>query len=189
MSNLQWILMGAGGLLLLVLIFRTFFSRSAIFHYRGLALQQLSKLIPDESKGLDEIVLAAYREHRGNTIRWSAAYFGCTFGSALLSATSAVVLKIESFGNVGVKKDFAAVLAATAALLVTLSTAGDFHRKWLANRAAATAMENLAYDLLRSGLDRAAVIEKLKDINTRRNDEIARSAVDVRGEVGTEGRQ
>ena len=35
-----------------------------------------------------------------------------------------------------------------AALLITLSTTGDFQRKWQANRLAAAAMENVAYELV-----------------------------------------
>jgi hypothetical protein len=175
MSNiLIWLLIVVAALILLVFGFRIFFSRSAFFHYRGLALQVVPGLLPPESAGLGAIVLASYREHRANTIRWSAAYFGCTFGSALLSASSGVVLKIASFPNA---TDVAAVSAAVAALLVTLSTAGDFHRKWLANRGAATAMENLAYDLLKSHVELDVIVERLKEINTRRNDEIVRGSV------------
>jgi hypothetical protein len=48
------------------------------------------------------------------------------------------VLKLETLlGNEALKKDCAALLSVAAALLVTLSTSGDFQRKWQANRIAA----------------------------------------------------
>jgi len=39
--------------------------------------------------------------------------------------------------NEAAKKDIAAALAVAAALLVTISTSGDFQRKWQAKRVAA----------------------------------------------------
>jgi hypothetical protein len=58
-----------------------------------------------------------------------------------------------------------------AALLITLSTTGDFQRKWQANRMAAAAMENLAYDLvtLKPAADLTAVIGEIQAINDARN--------------------
>ncbi len=142
---------------------------------RGMAMEDLTKLFRPETKQLGSVIIETYREFRGNAVRWSAAYFGCLFGSAFLSAVAALVLKLELLGDQPrLRNDLAASLATVAALLVTLSTTGDFQRKWQANRIAAAAMENLAYELARpsaaSNLD--AVLTRIQEINNMRNQEI-----------------
>ena len=135
---------------------------------RGAALQALSDQVPAGSKDLGTLVVTNYREYRANSVRWSAAYFGCIFGSAFLSALAGVVLKLESLGGKpALKNDLAASFAAVAALLITLSTVGDFQRKWEANRVAASAMENLAYDLLKpeKAADRNTILGRIQEIN------------------------
>lgn len=138
---------------------------------RGAALQALSDQVPADLKDLGKLVVTNYREYRANSVRWSAAYFGCIFGSALLSALAGVVLKLESLAKrPALKNDLAASFAAIAALLITLSTVGDFQRKWQANRIAASAMENLAYELLKPErvTDRNAILERIQEINEAR---------------------
>ncbi len=117
---------------------------------RGVAMEDLVGLYQPEIKPLGTVVIKTYREFRGNTVKWSAAYFGCLFGSAFFSAMAGLLLKLEVLGaRPKLRNDLAASLATLAALLVTLSTTGDFQRKWQANRIAAAAMENLAYELIR----------------------------------------
>lgn len=139
---------------------------------RGVAMEDLVQLYQPETKPLGAIVVKNYREFRGNTIKWSAAYFGCLFGSAFLSAMAGLLLKLEILGTYPkARNDLAAAMATVAALLVTLSTTGDFQRKWQANRAAAAAMENLAYELVRpaaaTNLD--AILTRIQTINDARN--------------------
>jgi len=139
---------------------------------RGVAMEDLLALYPDKTKPLGEIVVKTYREFRGNTVRWSTAYFGCLFGSALLSALAGLVLKLEVLGSQPkIRNDLAATMATVAALLVTLSTTGDFQHKWQANRAAAAAMENLAYELLRpaSAIELDKILSRIQAINDSRN--------------------
>lgn len=93
---------------------------------RGRAIQALSEL-PVGSSELGKLVIANYREYRTNATQWSLAYFGCLFGSAFASALAGVVLKLDILKDrPALKNDSAAALAAIAALLVTLSTSGDF---------------------------------------------------------------
>lgn len=139
---------------------------------RGVAMQDLVELYRPDTKPLGMIVVKTYREYRGNTIKWSAAYFGCLFGSAFLSAMAGLLLKLEILGShPKARNDLAAAMATVAALLVTLSTTGDFQRKWQANRAAAAAMENLAYELVRpaaaTSLD--TILTRIQTINDARN--------------------
>ena len=94
-------------------------------------------------------ILDNYIETRTNASRWSGIYWGFSFGVVVLSVLAALILKLESFlKNEGVKKDIAAMLSVCAALLVTVSTSGDFHRKWQANRIAAAELERLGYQFL-----------------------------------------
>jgi len=96
---------------------------------RGAAMEDLPKLFPPESKELGQVVIKTYHEYRGNAVRWSAAYFGCVFGSALFSALAGLLLKLEVLSSwPRLRNDLAASLALLAALLVTLSTTGDFQQ-------------------------------------------------------------
>jgi len=140
--------------------------------YRGVALADVSKQLPQESKDLGAIIFNNYHEYRANTVRWSAAYFGCLFGSAFLSAMAALFLKLEILGErTKLRNDISASLATVSALLVTLSATGDFQRKWTANRVAAAEMENLAYELLRPSAvtSRDAILTRIQAINHARN--------------------
>lgn len=156
--------------------------------HRGLALQELPKFVPAGSKDLGTLVLANYHEYRTNSILWSFAYFGCLFGSAFASALAGVVLKLDILKDrPALKNDSAAALAAIAALLVTLSTSGDFQRKWQSNRIAADAMENLSYDLLKAdkSLDKAPghdlILDRIKAINEARSEGVVGKRVPGKG--------
>lgn len=98
-------------------------------------------------------ILDNYKEARSNASRWSGVYWGFTFLAAIFSALAGVILKVESVfkNNEQLKKDVAAMLAVGAALLITISTSGDFQRKWQANRVAASELERTAYDFLENG--------------------------------------
>ncbi len=107
-----------------------------------------------EGKNPDQSLVARaiwdnYLETRANAARWSGLYWGMTFAAAVLSALAALVLKLETLIRTeGAKKDLAALLSVSAALLITLSTSGDFQRKWQANRIAAAELERTGYEFL-----------------------------------------
>ena len=85
---------------------------------------------------------------------------------------AALVLKLELLADrPKLRSDLAAFLAIVAALLVTLSTTGDFQRKWQANRVAAAGMENLAYELVRpsAATHQDAILTRIQEINDIRN--------------------
>lgn len=133
-------------------------------------------ILPPGQKTLGTIIFASYEEYRGNTFRWSAAYYACLFLSAAFSALAGFVIKMRAFSNAAVvKEDLAAFLAMLAALLITLSTVGDFQRKWHANRIAAADTEALVYELIKEPFgeaERAKVIASLQEIGRTRNLEI-----------------
>jgi hypothetical protein len=142
-------------------------------------MEKLPKLFRTDTEQIGTIIIDTYREYRGNAVRWSAVYFGCLFGSAFLSAMAALILKFELLSDrPKLKNDLAASLATVAALLVTLSTTGDFQRKWHANRMAASAMENLAYELARTTptMNLDSILTRIQEINSIRNQEIVGEA-------------
>ncbi|SRR6266568_4670047 len=138
-------------------------------------LPALLQELPKDEQRIGQIILDNYREYRGNARNWSAAYFGCLFFSAACAALAGLVIKLEFFiKHDGVKKDLAAVLAMTSALLITLSTVGGFHQRWWANRLAAAKIERLAYAFMTA--DRKAELEafssQIQAISFERNEEI-----------------
>jgi uncharacterized protein DUF4231 len=141
------------------------------------AFQKL-QIQPEETQTalLGQVILENFTEYRRNTRNWSFVYFGCLFLSAALAALAGVILKLEYLmTNDHIKKDVAALLAMTSALLVTLATTGNFQQKWSANRLAAAKMETLAYDFMTT-TDRKADLPRfsarIQDISFERNAEI-----------------
>lgn len=113
------------------------------------ALQPLIEQQDTDRSLMARSVLDNYRETRSNATQWSGVYWGVTFLAAIFSALAGLILKFESvIKDEKLKKDVAAVLSVAAALLITVSTGGDFQRKWQANRVAASELEQIAYELL-----------------------------------------
>jgi len=146
---------------------------------RGQAVTEITKGgIGLEANQIEVAKLIAinFEEYRNNTRWWSLAYFTFVFLSAALSALAGVILKLEYFvKNEGLRKDVAALLAVIAAILIAITTNGDFQRKWQANRIAASGIENLAYDLLKKPFtdeDKTRIVNKIQELSLKRNQEI-----------------
>lgn len=142
---------------------------------RGVALGHIVGQTPAPLAGLAELVYGAYHEYRANAVRWSFVYFGCLFGSAFLSALAGVILKLESFGrNEKRQRDLAALSAALAALLITLTSVGAFEQKWRANRHAADALESLSFELLKPDAQsrQARILADVQRIVTERGNQV-----------------
>lgn len=141
----------AGGLLVLLVAWGVSLSWP-----RGEALHAALNLLLSRT-GSDEAAVARaiwdnHLETRRNAALWSGAYFGFTFLAAACSALAGLILKFEFIVKPdALKKDLAALLSVLAAVLITISTSGDFHRKWQANRIAAAELEHLGYQLLEQG--------------------------------------
>lgn len=142
---------------------------------RGEALgNALSPMInsSDEDKSLvAKVIWGNYSETRANASRWSGVYWGFTFAAAILSALAGLILKFESIiKNNAVKKDIAAVFSIAAALLITISTSGDFQRKWQANRIAAAELELTGYEFLeKSAVDARSYLGPVGQIMHKRH--------------------
>lgn len=115
----------------------------------GTALRPLIEGQNPEQALVARVIWDNYVETRANAARWSGIYWGLTFAAAVFSALAAVILKLETvIKTEGRKKDLAALLSVAAALMVTISTSGDFQRKWQANRIAAAELERAGYEFL-----------------------------------------
>lgn len=116
------------------------------------ALQPMIERKDSDQSQVAQSLLASYLQTRRIASMWSGLYWGFAWASAILGALGGLILKIESplITDDKIKKDTAAFLAMTAALLVTISTSGDFQRKWQANRTAAAEIERAAYDFLKN---------------------------------------
>ncbi len=115
----------------------------------GDALRPLIAKQNTDQSPVARAIIDNYREARTNASRWSGIYWGFTFLAAALSALAGLILKFETIvKNDGAKKDIAALFSVAAAVLITISTSGDFQRKWQANRIAAAELERIGYELL-----------------------------------------
>ena len=139
----------------------------------GTSLPALAPMIRPQVAALFRVASLNYEEYRSNSSRWSFAYFGCVFGAAILSAMAGVILKLDVLTKRdALRKDIAAISAALAALMITLSTMGRFEEKWRANRLAASAMENTAYDLAQPDADVPTIIKQMQEINRIRDETV-----------------
>jgi hypothetical protein len=113
------------------------------------ALQHLVTPDGSDASVVAQAILENHRETRLIAALWSGLYWGFAWTSAIFGALAGLILKLESlFDNEKRRKDVAAFLTMTAALLVTISTGGDFQRKWQANRIASAEIERLGYGFL-----------------------------------------
>lgn len=137
----------------------------------GTALRPLVEGKDSEKALVARVIWDNYLETRANASRWSGVYWGFTFTAAALSALAALVLKLETLiKSEGAKKDLAALLSVTAALLITISTSGDFQRKWQANRIAAAELERTGYEFLeKNGTDARSYLVSVRQSLVQRH--------------------
>ena len=136
---------------------------------------------------LRDIVVRNQREFRDNSETWAFIYFGSVFGSALLSAIAAAVIRLNFFVTSSrLSRDLGSLLAMTGSLLITFSTVGGFDSKWRANRLAAWRMEDVAYRLM-AARDRTAIVgslyEEIREITRDRTEQIVAPSGSIPGEA------
>jgi hypothetical protein len=139
------------------------------------ALDELLAGLPPDEQRIGRVIRESYVEYRNNARNWSAVYFGGLFFSAVCAALAGVIVKLEFLlEDEKLKRDLAALLAMVAALLITLSTVGGFHQRWLANRLAAAKMERLGYAFITADRKNnlAAFSAKIQAISFERNEDI-----------------
>mgnify|MGYP001806831615 CR=1 FL=1 len=129
-----------------------------------------------EGKDLDKAtvaraILGNYTETRQIAALWSGLYWGFTWAAAVLGALSGLILKLEScITDEKIKKDIAAFFTVSAAIMITVSTGGEFQRKWQANRTAAATIEEIGYDFLsHKGENAYALLPRVRDALKQRH--------------------
>lgn len=95
--------------------------------------------------------------------RWNAWYYSSLYGAVLASAFSALVLKSEGWDSPW-RADVAALFATLAAVLGTLSAAGNFQRRWRTARLARSAMQKLIVDLQHPSADLGRIATECKHV-------------------------
>ena len=153
------------------------------------ALQPIIEGTDADQSAAARALLSNYLEQRHTAAIWSGVYWGSAWLSAVLSAFAGLVLKLESLiANDKIKRDVAALMAVAAALLITISTSGDFQRKWQATRAAAADIERDSYDFLEhSGKDARSYFGKVGDALHKRHQSILGTG-DRLGQSGSPGK-
>jgi hypothetical protein len=133
----------------------------------------------------------SYKEYRDDAKNWSGGYYGLLVFAAVLSALSGVALKLSHFiPSDGIRNDVAAILAATSAIVITVTTTVDSQRKWQANRIAASDTEQMAIEFVTADpIDRANSLQhysqRLQEIALARQQEVVGTrAVTDKGKPG-----
>jgi hypothetical protein len=120
----------------------------------------------DERKLLESEVERQYKWYDFGSHFWSFSHHAALFTAAILSAASALILKINpntsNFGDVNV--NISASFSAVAALTATLTAAGGFSRKWQANRISRGSINELRIDLTDPDCDPVKIRNTLKCI-------------------------
>ena len=120
-------------------------------------------------KEVNDDLTSAYELYDGKAWRTMIGYYFCVIGTAVLSAVAALLLQLGGTKEKPWVKDLSSILAALAAILITLNTIVAFNDKWRADRMAASEIESLRRRL--KGGDRASkkfYYEQMDAIEKRR---------------------
>jgi hypothetical protein len=117
------------------------------------------------------LVATTFKQFRTASRMWSGVYNGFALSASALGLLAALVLKLDTLSAWdSLRKDAAAILAASGAVLAALSTTGDFQMKWQSNRAAAAEVEALAFSMLSTTPpETTEIIGRLREIARERH--------------------
>ena len=156
-SSRLYVLIAAVAVVFLVAILWWFLTERASWS-RGEALGVALASLIDKPKTDESLVARAILDNyvdAGNCLAVERGLLGIHLCGGGTQRTGWAHLKFESIvKDQAVKKDIAALFSVVAAMMITISTSGDFQRKWQANRIAAAELERIGYELLaKSGAD------------------------------------
>jgi hypothetical protein len=97
-----------------------------------------AEMTPEELNELKQVLNETFETYDGKAWRTMIGYFFCVIGSVVLSAAAALLLQLRSTKNKPKVKDWSAILAASAAILITINTLVAFNDKWRVDRMAAS---------------------------------------------------
>lgn len=132
----------------------------------------MSDELSDKKMRVSDRLGKDYEEFRSAARNWSGVYHTFQFGSAVLAAASALLLKSEFIESPVARNDIGALFAAMATLTIVLLTSGRFKEKWEANRIAAFAVRDLQYELEKEGVKLDDVVSSLQKIGMIRNNAV-----------------
>lgn len=137
-----------------------FFIRLILFNDKELAMTETPPEIGNNSKiALNEESPAMHKkklldkvenkckEYKRYQWNWSWAHHTFTWGAAIFSAASALVIKLDIISAQRIRDNVAAILAVIATTLITIMTTGGFHGSWRANLRARYDLEQLANEI------------------------------------------
>jgi hypothetical protein len=98
---------------------------------------------------------------------WGLAHYLALFVSIISSGMAALIPQLQGF-NSDFQKNLTSILAGMAAVLISLSTAGGFGKKWRANRLSKSMIRKLRNELI-GRASTAADIDRLNQIDEEHN--------------------
>lgn len=102
---------------------------------------------PEQRSNLENRLSNYLSDYKAAQWRYTAAYHTCIFGAAIFSALAALLVKVRvtMFGlrDRTRRENWTATTAAIAALLITISTAGNLQQSWQDNMTRRYAVESL----------------------------------------------
>jgi hypothetical protein len=127
----------------------------------------------EKRKILLEQIEADFKHYESGRKWWSKLYHGSIYGSALLSALAALILKLDLFRRRRLRKyrnDLSAILAFMAALLMTFSGNQEFYTRWQLDRLASKSTEDLRDDFNSKCMTVDDVRAKLSEIKHKQSE-------------------
>jgi signal transduction histidine kinase len=127
-------------------------------------------MTPEERTALELEVNNRYKVYNRWTNWWSFLYHTALYLSPVASAIAALLLKLDLLKDVAFRADVSAILAAFAAILITISVAGGFDRNWRVNRAARTSLRQLIVDMTDPNISAQDIRNRLNEIDKKHED-------------------
>ena len=128
--------------------------------------------MPGESlEGVKSLIAQYEHKYRQSARNWKLGYRFLLVASAFLSATAAIIGKFNvlTFPAAG---DVSSILAALAAVLMTIIAALDFEVNWRINRRSRHEVDVIAREAEKSTADPDKLISALQDVIKRRNEDL-----------------
>jgi len=130
-------------------------------------------LAGQERAGLETLINDLGERYNAGNKRWSRLYHWSLYGSAILSALAALVLKLRVSKKRKIQPyqtDLAALLAALSAILITVNSAGKLNQRWQTDRLAKNAIIQLKVELTNPCVAGGEIRKKLNDIVTKQSE-------------------
>jgi hypothetical protein len=126
----------------------------------------------EERAFLENEIERKRNSYNRQSVIWGILYHTSMYISAILSLAAALALKLDSLQDWPFQKDFSAIAAGFAGIIIILTVAGGFHRKWRVSRASRSNIEQLAIDFSRHDANIYDISNRLKEILSKHEERI-----------------